>query len=632
MKRLVIYLLFDGEGFADAGVLEALRGFRPHAEHLFVVSNGRLREESRLALAEVADTVWERENTGFDVGGYRAALDRLGADRVAGYDETLLVNYTFLGPVGSFADVFDRMDARDDLDFWGLTEHGPLTPDPYLHRGTMPAHLQSHWLAARARLTGSAAWRDYWAERGDIASYADSVRRHEAVFSGHFAALGFAGEAAFPAARFASPDADDAGTDTDSADAGAGRPVPVANAAMEAPLALLHAGCPIVKRRLAFHDPVDLDHRGVDAAAAFAEAVRLGLPRAVLEESAVRQGEPRAVATNLGWSREVPSIGGAEPRLASVAVPADAATSLGTALVAGLRVADAEGSLWRLLDADCIPDDVDVVRVRPARGERALARVPLDAFAAAAPASALATARADAREALGGPLVDVASLFADDPRLGAAFPPAPTLGLPTLGHAWAGRRAAASALAGLLGVVGALDSTTPLAPYAGVAAYRLDALRPLAFAVERAGGLAGIARHIAGGEAEACALLDLIAARAVMSTGRPVVEAAPRRILERRSLALAAKYAALASGLPDDPRTAHRTASLALRSPLSPARAGAWLMRRAPGAARAVRAGLARLADARAARARAASAPRAEAARLGDEPGDHERERPAPAE
>ena len=80
-------------------------------------------------LEGVADTVWERENVGFDVWGYKDALEQFGAERLAEYDELILMNYTWFGPVRPFEPVFERMDARA-VDFWGMTDHGEEIPEP----------------------------------------------------------------------------------------------------------------------------------------------------------------------------------------------------------------------------------------------------------------------------------------------------------------------------------------------------------------------------------------------------------------------------------------------------------------------------------------------------------------------
>ncbi len=86
-----------------------LAEMRPYADHIFVVVNGAVTDEGRRRLEPVADTVWSRDNVGFYVWGYKSAMEEFGIERLAEYDELILMNYTWFGPVGSFAPVFDRM-------------------------------------------------------------------------------------------------------------------------------------------------------------------------------------------------------------------------------------------------------------------------------------------------------------------------------------------------------------------------------------------------------------------------------------------------------------------------------------------------------------------------------------------
>ncbi len=65
----------------------------------------------------------ERENTGFDVGAYREALLTIGREALAEYEEIILMNYTLAGPVCELQPMFETMQARPALDFWGLTRH-----------------------------------------------------------------------------------------------------------------------------------------------------------------------------------------------------------------------------------------------------------------------------------------------------------------------------------------------------------------------------------------------------------------------------------------------------------------------------------------------------------------------------
>lgn len=280
VQRHLVYFSYDPDARVDAASRYLLDALREHVQHLAIVVNGTLGEESHAWASERADVVLERENVGFDVGAYRYAIDAL-RDTHADADELILANFTSFGPVGDLGEIFDRA-ALTDVDIWGLTAHGPLIPNPYTHRGVMPEHLQSHFLAVRRRVLESAAWREYWQTMPEITSYSDSIQLHEARFTPWMRARGFS-----VAALWERP-------------LRAGEQASAANATIERPLELLEAGYPLVKRRLAWHEPLELDHRGSFVAETFAAMAERGYPMELVLD-AVRSASPRAVATNLGW-------------------------------------------------------------------------------------------------------------------------------------------------------------------------------------------------------------------------------------------------------------------------------------------------------------------------------------------
>ncbi len=160
---------------------------------IFVV-NGKLALESRQKLALISGLqVIVRENSGLDVWAYKTALDYKGWRALSAFDEIVLLNFTIMGPVNSFADMFDEMDAKD-LDFWGLTVHNGADYDPWgkMPDGVIPLHLQSHFIAIRKSMVCSPEFQRYWDDMIPIESYLDSVAKHEALFTQRFANMGFA--------------------------------------------------------------------------------------------------------------------------------------------------------------------------------------------------------------------------------------------------------------------------------------------------------------------------------------------------------------------------------------------------------------------------------------------------------
>lgn len=99
------------------------------------------------------------------------------------------MNFTLAGPVCPLGPMFAAMDARAELDFWGLTRHYAMQSRRF--GGAVPEHLQSHFLALRPRLFNSDAFWDYWQQMALPASYEQSVILHETRFTPYFAAKGY---------------------------------------------------------------------------------------------------------------------------------------------------------------------------------------------------------------------------------------------------------------------------------------------------------------------------------------------------------------------------------------------------------------------------------------------------------
>lgn len=188
MKRLVIYFHYDAQGQVDAPCRYAVQALLPLAD-LFFVTNGRLQEADRAWMQGTGARLLERENAGFDVGAYREALLTLGRQTVCAYDEAVLMNYTLAGPVCPLMPMFAAMQARPELDFWGLTRHYAMRSRRF--GGRVPEHLQSHFLAVRARMLCSDTFWQYWQQIRLPRSYEEAVTCHETRFTAYFASQGY---------------------------------------------------------------------------------------------------------------------------------------------------------------------------------------------------------------------------------------------------------------------------------------------------------------------------------------------------------------------------------------------------------------------------------------------------------
>lgn len=200
MNRLMIYSFFDKAGIVDDYVIYQLHAMRDITSKIIVVVNGKLTKQSHTKLSKVCDNVILRDNYGFDAWGYKDALEKIGYNNVAKYDELICMNHTCFGPIFSVVDMFDKM-AHQKCDWWSLySDVCPQNPIP-------GRHLPSFFIVYRQSLTSSPAFREFWDTMPEITSYSDDVLHYENRQTPFFDLRGFHYTTAFDMSRFdARPD------------------------------------------------------------------------------------------------------------------------------------------------------------------------------------------------------------------------------------------------------------------------------------------------------------------------------------------------------------------------------------------------------------------------------------------
>ena len=491
MKRAGIFLFYDPEGKVDDYILGCLGSLQEHMDYLLVVSNSPLDETNRKRLESVSSEVMERKNVGYDVGAYRDGLRHLGWDHMGDYDELVLFNYTFFAPIHPWAGLFERTD-KWDTDFWGITEHDEVRPHPFLPKLVMPRHIQSHWIAVRASLSTTKDWRTYWEDMPPIESYNDSIQWHESRFTGYFNALGYRHEVAY--------NVDD---------------YPSANPVFDNANLLLQDGCPILKRRNLFHNPLHLDRFAIIGADMLEQARLAGYDTDLILSNLARTSKPRDLVTNAGLTWVV-------PQSASEETYAAAATQKVLA-VAHIFYADmAEEILQRL---SVLPKGYYLVATTSNEENQAQIRAVMERYGVEGEVRVVASNRGrdigaflvDCNDVLSSDKWDIVvkihskksvqddynaaqlfkthlydnllnsrahvanilAEFAAHPALGMVLAPLPHMGYPTMGHAWFTNREPAQAVAKRLGINVPFDKDMPLATYGSMFIARPQALAKL---------------------------------------------------------------------------------------------------------------------------------------------------------
>ena len=147
VKRCAIFLFYDKDGIVDDYIVYLLNDLHKNTDYILAVCNGYVNPEGMKKLSSAADEVLPRVNAGMDVGGYREGMFYLGFRQLKQYDELIILNYTFFGPLFPFSEMFDAMNGRD-LDFWGITKHHYVPFDPIRNdpSGNLPEHIQSYFM------------------------------------------------------------------------------------------------------------------------------------------------------------------------------------------------------------------------------------------------------------------------------------------------------------------------------------------------------------------------------------------------------------------------------------------------------------------------------------------------------
>jgi lipopolysaccharide biosynthesis protein len=490
MRRAAFYLFWSADGRVDDYIPYCLEDLSRSVETIVFVSNGPLSDSARELIAPLVSEIVERENVGFDVGGYKEGLERFGAERLREYDEIILLNYTFFGPVFPFSEVFERSETWD-VDFWGLTEHGEMTPHPFAAKTVMPSHIQSHWLAVRRSLFDTEAFRTYWETMPLIESYNDSVEHHESRFTQHFERRGYTYEVAFPVSGYPTP-----------------------HPTLDTPGLLLDDRCPILKRRLFFHDPLYMDDNAIIGRDVIERLEATDYPMRLVWQNISHTAEPRVAATNVTLTHVLPDVATGTGSGASLSVAVVMHVFYETMIDEMMGWVEHLPGTFDLYVTTTDDEKKQHIEARLAERGRTQHDVRVIASNRGRDISAFLLGCRDVllddrydvvlkvhskksaqdghsagewfkrhlmENLLGTPgyTRNVLDLFGDDESTGMVVPPVVQIGYPTLGKAWYANKKPAKALAKKLGIDVAFDATTPIAAYGSMFYVRPAALRPL---------------------------------------------------------------------------------------------------------------------------------------------------------
>ena len=191
--RLGIFVFYNAKGEVHEYVNSMLLSMQPVLNRLVIVSNCKLSQLEKNKLKKFSNEIYIRPNIGLDAAAFKAGIiDYVGWDELCEYDEVVLFNDTFYGPVTEFKNIFSDMET-EDIDFWGLAAMYEAVNGWHMKNiSYQPAHIQSYFVVFRKSLTNSISFQKYWNSYDDtMCDFVDIVTKHEYVMTKYFQDRGF---------------------------------------------------------------------------------------------------------------------------------------------------------------------------------------------------------------------------------------------------------------------------------------------------------------------------------------------------------------------------------------------------------------------------------------------------------
>ena len=191
-KSLAIYVQYDPSGVVKDYVKYCLRGLQAIVDEILVVVNGAITPSGRRAIENMGIKVLVRDNIGFDSHAWLAGIEYYGYGRLAKYDNLLLVNNSFYGPIYPFAEMWNEMSRRD-CDFWGINRHCATGRQliEYDASAVVCEHIQSYWIVFKNSVLKSKDFKQYWQTLPAHNNFMEAVAYGECRLTPYFESHGF---------------------------------------------------------------------------------------------------------------------------------------------------------------------------------------------------------------------------------------------------------------------------------------------------------------------------------------------------------------------------------------------------------------------------------------------------------
>lgn len=182
-NRLGVFAMGDIEGIVDNYVLYLLDDMIKVLSKLIIVSYTKLTDEAYCKLAKYSDQIVYMDKAECDVAAWgHVIMEYMREEELKRYEEIVLFNDSFFGPISSFIPVFDEMGSQD-VDFWGLTLCEERTETQKNQKQVdIPKHIQRYFMVYRKSVISGEVFREGWSAVLQEKTAKEMVEKYEHFF------------------------------------------------------------------------------------------------------------------------------------------------------------------------------------------------------------------------------------------------------------------------------------------------------------------------------------------------------------------------------------------------------------------------------------------------------------------
>ena len=184
-NRCAIYVVYDKNGELSSFRKYYIEKLLPFVKKILVVVRGSLSEKDLKYLESLNIEYVICPNFGLLTYGWLDGIAHIGWNELLAYDELLMLNDSFFGPVYDLGDFFNFIE-KSDADFIGAIRNFEDTSIRSIGSLTFKhGHLRGslcYFYVIRKKLLHSEFFINYWSQKPKIVDYFDQIKFNETGF------------------------------------------------------------------------------------------------------------------------------------------------------------------------------------------------------------------------------------------------------------------------------------------------------------------------------------------------------------------------------------------------------------------------------------------------------------------